>query len=681
MANFFQFQANYGKPAESPYVSQPVEKMGEAILESSKVNSLGNQALADVLNLKVDSLNVHKDELQNIKNQYNSEVNSLADELSKNPNKTTFQKIAELRKRVKSDLDATGRLGKIQNAYNQYASWQKDLDEETKKYNESGGTKGIDADTRNKKIQMLQYNLGNWYNEKGLTDQEIPLPKIVGYVDVENLAYDLAQKLPKMSYDDYTKWAQSNDLKVASPETFERTKTRTSTNLSRVGDNGEIIFDKNKLKDVVSNFLSNDPRVKTYLSDRADMDIFDSLSNDLLLNPDASKEIRNQYKQLYPQLRERIVNLKINDISDRSQKAFATKDKEFSTDRVENDLIKQKNKQQLEQIPFTSQEGATVSSTDWKKTLGITDPNEKISLKGYSPGTTGVGPIGTGIGVKTGQPINKEKNNYLEEVKVITQKALNLGLVVQNTDPNKKGKIDYEKTKNLLEQYGKNLSSFVTSTVDLSGTKVSENLTNTFFGEKSNLHNMTFMEQGNPDSKINLTIENKDKFRNSMVVGLDYTAESPGAVVLSVSDPDLKAKYGDKPYVAQLRNINFQDAMRPIQSLTKNSISYAKGENTKNSDMAKEAVKDMREEGINLNYGIPSAFAHDPLKKSDFISFHRVDENTLEPIITVVEITKDGEILNPKPLDKIQQENAAYIFTEVLPQYSRSEQSPKNYYK
>ena len=69
MANFFQFQANYGRPAESPYIPQPVEMMGNAILESSKVNSLGNQALADVLNLKVDSLNVHKDELQNIKNQ------------------------------------------------------------------------------------------------------------------------------------------------------------------------------------------------------------------------------------------------------------------------------------------------------------------------------------------------------------------------------------------------------------------------------------------------------------------------------------------------------------------------------------------------------------------------------------------------------------------------------------
>ena len=121
MANFFQFQANYGRPADSPYVPQPVEKMGEAILESSRTNALGNRALNDVLNLKVDSLNVHKDELANIKNQYNSEVNSLADELSKNPNKTTFQKIADLRKRVKQDLDAKGRLGKIQNAYDKRA--------------------------------------------------------------------------------------------------------------------------------------------------------------------------------------------------------------------------------------------------------------------------------------------------------------------------------------------------------------------------------------------------------------------------------------------------------------------------------------------------------------------------------------------------------------------------------
>lgn len=448
MANFFQFQANYGKPAESPYVSQPVEKMGEAILESSKVNSLGNQALADVLNLKVDSLNVHKDELQNIKNQYDSEVNSLADELSKNPNKTTFQKIAELRKKVKSDLDATGRLGKIQNAYNQYASWQKDLDEETKKYNESGGTKGIDADTRNKKIQMLQYNLGNWYNEKGLTDQEIPLPKIVGYVDVENLAYDLAQKLPKMSYDDYTKWAQSNDLNVASPETFERKKTRISTNLSRVGDKGEIIFDKNKLKDVVSNFLSNDPRVKTYLSDRADIDIFDSLSNDLLLNPDASKEIRNQYKQLYPQLREKIVNSKINDISDRSQKAFATKDKEFSTDRVENDSIKEKNKknklnriidENTPAVNFSAENQGLLSPKDLKKSPAITS-------------NTTVGPTGAQIG--TGKTYEGELQELTgEKLKQFNNIAKNINPQLQSKF--EKGTINKEEKEKLYNDVSK----------------------------------------------------------------------------------------------------------------------------------------------------------------------------------------------------------------------------------
>lgn len=377
MANFFQFQANYGRPADSPYIPQPVEKMGEAILESSRTNALGNQALNDVLNLKVDSLNVHKDELQNIKNQYDSEVNSLADELSKNPNKTTFQKIAELRKRVKSDLDATGRLGKIQNAYDQYAGWQKDLDEETKKYNESGGTKGIDADTRNKKIQMLQYNLGNWYKEKGLTDKEIPLPKIVGHVDVENLAYDLAQKLPTMSYDSYTKWAKQNDLNTVNSEVFQQIKTENQGNIYSVDSKGRQYFDPNKLNRVVGSFLSNDPKVVTYLSDRADIDIFDNLSNDLLLNPDASEEIRNQYKRLYPQLREKIVNSKINDIAQRTRDAFSSISTGYS-DKTHTSTIP---KWALDIDNDSSGQQFTITVTN---TLGQTSEEEKKALSELS---------------------------------------------------------------------------------------------------------------------------------------------------------------------------------------------------------------------------------------------------------------------------------------------------------
>jgi hypothetical protein len=171
---------------------------------------------------------------------------------------------------------------------------------------------------------MLQYNLGNWYKEKGLTDQEIPLPKIVGYVDVENLAYDLAQKLPTMSYDNYTKWAEQNNLDTVNSEVFQQIKKETQGNIYYVDSKGRKYLDPNKLNRVVGDFLSNDPRVKTYLSDRADMDIFDSLSNDLLLNPDASKEIRNQYKQLYPQLQEIITNKKINDIAQRARDAFSS---------------------------------------------------------------------------------------------------------------------------------------------------------------------------------------------------------------------------------------------------------------------------------------------------------------------------------------------------------------------
>lgn len=106
-----------------------------------------------------------------------------------------------------------------------------------------------------------------------------------------------------------------------------------------------------------------------------------------------------------------------------------------------------------------------------------------------------------------------------------------------------------------------------------------EAMTKAFFGENSNLHNMEVYEQGNESSNAKLTNEMLGVMaQNSRLTGIDYYGNSQAGwkVAVTPKDEDGKNAGADKALIAIPRDKVFEEETRPIWTISKGALEFAK---------------------------------------------------------------------------------------------------------
>jgi hypothetical protein len=635
MPSFLSRQSSYGRPPEAPYVDQPLELEAQAAALKQKANLSNLQGM----NLpKVDYLQFDEEDYQNLQANTNQMVGELHEDVLKNNGQftpETKRKAQQIRGAIQNNPQAQI----LQQRHDRYKAYTEAI-EKNPKLNSERKRHLIDLANRSAQTDKSgQFYLPNPTESTGYADKAVQFAKEMSVIsDPRKAAEYIKKSMPNLP--------EENFGLIQSQIYDEKTGSR--------------------IQNAVRAYLMASPEVREDVQADTDYNALQELDYiKQTSDPNTPPIDPNQLRQSH-------FENKVNELAGLADIAQRTQKVSRSAGIHSDALALDKAKKEVDKIAFTSQTGPTEGVGDWKSIFKIEDLPIKEGVF-IEEGTLSIGKEGSErlAGKKKQITPQEAAKNLEKQNKQIIDYAIKLGL---NRNPDGTPR-DFNQTKEALINYGNNLATMSKITVDLSGTAPSENLTKTFFGPKANISNMTFMEQGKPETKTELsTSDNKNMFRNSQVVGLDYTAEQPGALVLAVSPEDLKEGYGDKPYIAVTKNLDLQRAMKPMQQLTTKTLNFAKtGEVAKeDNEFIENTIKSMP--GI-LNVGKPSAVSYDSSTGEYYIGINRVVQGVPE---VVVYNLNTGEIL---PLEQAQEKTTSHIFNTVLPQYSKKETVVKTPYE
>lgn len=379
-------------------------------------------------------------------------------------------------------------------------------------------------------------------------------------------------------------------------------------------------------------------------------------------------------------------------------------DKKYERDNMTEYKAKQSLQDEKSGQRFTTETGAVQSDGSWAKIAGLDNFfNEDGSVKSSTSGNFNIVTFdkngkqeivkyGSEVERRQGE-LEKEKQGFkiikrdedkqsldkkiVEGQSALYSKTSKLGLNITRPD----GTLDGEATKQNAINYFKGLSVYSNYTVPFIDNNIVTNISKDLFGSTSNIHNMEIYEQGNPNSRSQYeSKEVKNTFKDSRAVGLDYTADKPGAMKIIAPiehDSDGKPQFGDKPFVAISRNKTLQEQMAPIQELTVKSLNGAR---TGNKDKAAEfltnslsgdIVKDIYGHNVKLeSLGIPVGSSKDT---DGTLRISYLDNSSGSPVIQVLEKRKNVPGITIKSLDEVQQERTGKIFNKngALSQYQK----------
>lgn len=358
------------------------------------------------------------------------------------------------------------------------------------------------------------------------------------------------------------------------------------------------------------------------------------------------------------------------------------------------------------QMRFPTETGATEGTGGWAKSAGVdqyfnedgtTKSGEKVTVTftdGSKESYVGNTAFGKGLEEKSKKgksPTKIERDptyEFDQGNRELFKKANQLGLNVVRPD----GTIDGRATKENTINYFKGLSAYSDYTVPFIDQNLVKNISEDIFGKMSNIHNMQIYEQGNPDSKSKYESDDeKNLLKGSRVIGLDYTADNPGAMKFVAPTvnrgvfSDNIEDYGDRPMIAISRNKTLQEQMRPVQELTNKSIKAARtGEKDLNASKITDILRGTivpvtdpysgtQTQVAIEDLGIPVAATRDP---NGTIRISYLDNSSGIPIIQVLEKTNTS--VSVKSLEQVQEEKTGEIFNTggALSQYQKLTSKP-----
>lgn len=623
----------------SSYVPLPLELMAKtgAMKQEGYDKALDDAYKMEDLMKKVNAIDKHTQYKKDLENKYYPKIEEIADQITKTGDLSKVQEVKRLARQWETDP----LREELENSYANYQTYQKDKIAKGEKYGEYyDNYLPFSGSNKDGSIAGYRYT--------GMGEQQ----------DHQKKASDMMDKINKDGY--------LNDVVNLDQE----------GNIVGVKKGSEFIAQakvRNLAKGKVNSFLSTNEgedfaRKVSYYNPKIDIN---KAAEDYLYEAGANQIFSNS----------------------QSGNSFKYAPGYIHSGKVEEEANKNR---------FTTETGATETNGSWSKIAGLDEfYDEDGHVKVNNPFNQN---IVTFIDKKTGKQETVKYNSAKEAIigeqekqklgltilerkadETLSQDKINkaqselfkrtsaLGLNVKRTD----GSIDGEATKQNAINYYKELSVYSDYTVPFIDKNIVNNISSDFLGKTSNIHNMEIYEQGNPDSKAKYeNPEEKSKFKGGKVIGLDYTADKPGAMKFVAPEGD----YGDKPYIAITRNKTLQNQMLPVQELTRKSIDGAKTGTKDNTavaltNMLKGAVvKDAFGHNITLEQmGIPVASSREEKKdKSVTYRVSYLDNSTGTPIIQVLEYNnKTGTSV--KSLDQVQQEKTAEIFNTggALSQYQK----------
>lgn len=567
---------------------------------------------------------------------YDSQINALADEYMKSDDPSIPFKLQKLKRDFASDQDRMA----LENSYANYNLLQKDQE----------------AYKKDSKYDEI-YNPYAKFREKGADDR------------AEN--FDYTGMLTKVDTYDKAQDIMGNIAKDGS--SWEGISINKQTGLPDIGSLGQYYSTKSGGEGIKK------PKIVRLADEKADA-FLRSDAGRYFLDSRVGQPI--QYEKLSKEQKQAALN-------EASQYlVVAAAEQAGWTSRSGNNMeflpesILKAQKEAAEQPRFTTETGATETSGTWAKTLGLDSYfnddgsikdniglNESFGVDKGSKSTTGALPLKLNP-----KDTKSSREQFIEKgLSELYNRSSKLGLNVTRAD----GTIDGEATKQALINYGKGLSVYSNYTVPLQDANLVNNLSKDIFGETSNLHNMSIYPQGNPESSSEFEgSDKKAQFKGSRVVGLDYTQPIAGAIKFIAPVGQDKDTYGDVPFIAGSRNKDLQDQMRPIQEITVKAIESAKsGKSDANATsltnyLKGETVRDLFGNNIKLEQlGIPAGASRD---SDGTLRVAYIDTSMGKPLIQVL-VKTPGKPTEIKSLEEIQEERTGEIFNTggSLSQYQK----------
>lgn len=593
------------------------------------------------------------------KQEVQDKLNSLNDLNFNDPN--SRKKAIEAIKEVRDIYGPTGQIGAYEANYTKFQDYNKTLDELAKKAPKEGGITSTQKD-KLKKIALDTFKATGKVSPSGYNQFNglSPAP----FSDVT----DQADKLAK-------DWKADSIKRGGYYDTDGRFIKKSTTEIESV--------DPKEIYKFVLPQLMSDPMNQAYVAQKTMLDHYGT---------NASNEDQlNAY----------------NSVFDNAAKFAAAKygykkqssEEDWNESKLYLHNLKKSEAADDAAQQFTTEYGATESAGDWTKVAELDkyyNSDGSIKTTGImdvltSPlaGTETSGMSQTGLSIDKTQKVTKNVDKQIAEAQTeLYKKTSKLGLNIVKPD----GTVDGEATRLNAMKYFQGLAVFSNYTVPFINKDIVNNISSDMFGKTSNIHNTEIYKQGEPETKGQFeTPESKEQFKNSRVVGLDYTATQPGAmkfVAPNEVDSDGKSKNGDTPYIAISRNKKLQDQMAPIQQLTTKSLAGARSGDTDDvaqkltSMLSGSVVKDVFGHTVALQQlGIPVGSSRD-LDGTLYVSY--LDNSTGSPMIQVLKKSPNSP-LQIKSLDEIQEDKTGEIFNTggALSQYQKQtskEIAPSTYF-
>lgn len=643
MPSFLSSQSSYGRPAEAPFVDQPIEleAQAKAAKKKAELSYLQGMQLPDVKYLQHD-----EKDYQDLQQNTNKLVGELHEEVMKNNGQLspeTKKKAQQIRLVIQNNPQAQT----LQQRHDRYKEY-------------------VEAVEKNPKLNTFRKRqLIELADRSALTDKtgQFYLPPPVESTQYADKAVDFAKNMSLIS--DPRKAVEYITRAMPGLPTEQYAMIQSQIYDVRAED---------RIKAAVSAYLTASPEIRedvmadTDYNALQEADYLDAISDPNSPYYDPNKAVNYNSEGLRQKhFEDKVTNLaSLAALAQKTQKASRS-----AGIHTDPDATRQAQAA-AETQPFTSETGATEGTGSWRDVFGISEPHSGLS--GKVPGQD------IGVDVTTGikNPEMDRTKAIQEEAKKITQKAIDLGLVVYKPD----GKsLDYPATRKAVEDYGNNIATYSKKTVDVatSAPNVAANLTKSIFGSSnapSNISNMEFHEQGKPESVTKWSgKEAQENFGNSRVTGLDYTSNKPGALKIAVSDASpIKTDriYGDTPFVAISRNVALKNAMKPIQELTVQSLEAMK---TGQSKDYSKAQKEMADNGFDtFGFGKLVGNSADKTTNQRHLSFLKIENGV--PNITVITQLPGGVTIT-RSLEQVQEQNTSYIFNNILPAMKKGETPAK----
>lgn len=547
-----RFDTSQEHPYVSNYIPLPFETIAALGEKANKNFAEGKQAEAELgaLGQAIKAAPMYEDHRQKFINEYNQKTKRLVDEAKGDYGSKDFQTKAQ---QLINEFKSRPEINAFTNTLKSYQDWESQV-----------------KDPKNAMNLDFTYDKtsdGKSFRQRDVLNEGVYSPTFTQFEDYTKTAKDVMGKVADSGYDRRLGFDFSKGVKINNGETqvFDRTSNKwVGVSSDRVKGLSSLMVPE------YAHTVAGKHHLQKVLGANVD---YDNL-------PDNVKEAVNQEfaNHLFRSNANQIGGIQSSDID-----YMQVNDRRAAGD---NDATN------FGRIITTNEQG-NPEATDMKSVLTGLDLGDVLDATGEFK-TTGI--LDSKYVVTKPDGSKKEFTNSIDAHKfagstgVISQQKesssksadaiVNQGYQKLAEISNKLG-LGIPKNGNYRKQvydYAVNIAKQRSTTSNLQ-PNTSEQMTNFFLGENSNIHNMEVYAQGDELSNAKMTNEAVAALaKNSKITGLDYYGNNQAGWKIAVTPKDDKGNPTgvDQALIAIPRDKKFEEETRPVYTISKGALEFAK---------------------------------------------------------------------------------------------------------